>query len=566
MKKGKFEARSGKAAVSAAPGAVSTQNPAEAAAAAERGGRFVKQAEGRRPDWLLILIPVLVVLAVAAIITVGLMQDRGEAADVGLTKEQTLDAFRQAAEVLEHQDMVLTLTPEPAGPGDIPIVITIPPAKSKVKVDLAGVEQDLEAGKGKISRRRYDLKPEEYITMDRSVLREAAEKVEAKYAQPFLQSFYTVSTITEGTELHHVLTVNTGRRELAVSADAITEALVAAYMKGEMAPELHYSARTPEPLDAMAIGKACNTRPSNAQLNEETFEITPEVPGYGIDELELEQLLLNARPGEPFSVTLGELPASITKADIEASLFSNVLGEAHTPHTWNDDRTVNLMRACEAIDGKILMPGEVFSFNETVGERTANKGYREATVYVGGNSVPELGGGVCQVASSIYYAALQADLEIVDRHCHTYLVTYVPMGMDATIYWGALDFQFKNSSPSPIRIDATVASGDVHIILRGREWKDYSVKLSYEVLEEIPYETTERLVPNDGTYKNGDTLVSPYTGYRVNTYRTVIDREGNKRETTKIAYSRYSKRDKVIAVLYTPPATEPAPSETNGSD
>ena len=551
MKRGKFEARAGEPTIRQ----TELAEPQSSAAEKDTAAAAAAPSERRRPDWLLVLVPVLVVLAVAAIVTFGILQDREEAAsNIGLTKEQTLEAFRNAAEILEHEDMVLTLTPDPAGEGDIPIVITIPPSRSKVSVDLSGVEQDLENGVGKVSRRRYNLNPGDYISLDRSVLREEAEKVEAKYAQPFIQSFYSVSAYTAGESEHHVLTFNLGQRELAISADEISELLYDAYMRSDMAPQLHYSARIPEPLDAAAITKSCSTRPRNAQLNEETFEITPDVPGYGINEDELQQMLMNAKAGVAYQLPLGDLPASITMADIENSLFSNILAEAHTPHTWVDDRTHNLILACEAINGKILMPGEGFSFNETVGERTEKKGYREATVYVGGHSVPELGGGVCQVASSIYWAVLQADLENVERHCHTYLVTYVPMGMDATIYWGALDYQFRNNSPYPIKIEADVSDGDVHVYLRGREWKDYSVKLNYEVLEEIPYETHERLVPNDGSYKNGDTVVYPYTGYRVNTYRTVI-RDGEEVETTKIAYSRYSKRDKVIAVLYTPPAT-----------
>ncbi|MBQ2619410.1 MAG: VanW family protein, partial [Oscillospiraceae bacterium] len=223
-----------------------------------------------------------------------------------------------------------------------------------------------------------------------------------------------------------------------------------------------------------------------------------------------------------------------------------------------DDRTHNLMLACEAINGKVVMPGEIFSFNEAVGERTAAKGYREATAYVSGASVPEIGGGVCQVASSIYYAVLQADLYTVERHAHTYLVTYVPKGMDAAIYWGALDYKFENSSPYPIKIEADVSDGEVHVILRGTEWKDYTVKLSWKQLEEVPYETKTRVV-TDGSYKDGDVIVSPYTGYTITTYKTLIDRDDNPIETVKIKTSVYSKRDRVVAVV---PKNEPEPQPT----
>ena len=172
---------------------------------------------------------------------------------------------------------------------------------------------------------------------------------------------------------------------------------------------------------------------------------------------------------------------------------------------------------------------------------------REAIAYISGASVPEIGGGVCQVASSIYYATLQADLPAVERHAHTYLVTYVPQGMDAAIYWGSLDFQFENISPYPIKIEASVSDGDVHILLRGMEWKDYTVELSYEIQEEIPWEVEERAVYDD-EYETGDTIVTPYTGYLVATYKKRYDLDGNLLDTEQISYSRYSKRNKVVAV------------------
>ena len=119
--------------------------------------------------------------------------------------------------------------------------------------------------------------------------------------------------------------------------------------------------------------------------------------------------------------------------------------------------------------------------------------------------------------------------------------------MDAAIYWGRLDFKFENTSPYPIKIEASVSDGDVHILLRGMEWKDYTVELSYEILEEIPWEVQERYVYDD-KYETGDTIVSPYTGYLIATYKKLYDLDGTLLETERIAYSRYSKRDKVVAV------------------
>lgn len=127
------------------------------------------------------------------------------------------------------------------------------------------------------------------------------------------------------------------------------------------------------------------------------------------------------------------------------------------------------------IDGTILNPGDEFSFNKIVGERTKEKGYLAAIVYTdGGKSESQEGGGICQVASTIYTCTLLADLEVTERAPHMYLVTYVEPGMDATTYWPSLDYKFKNSTDMPLRVDASVSGGYVHIKLVGtKQEHDY---------------------------------------------------------------------------------------------
>ena len=183
-----------------------------------------------------------------------------------------------------------------------------------------------------------------------------------------------------------------------------------------------------------------------------------------------------------------------------------------------------------------------------VGERTAEKGYREATVYYAGASVPGLGGGVCQVSSTLYYGALYADLEIVDRHLHQFAVDYVPLGMDATVQWGYLDFQFRNNTDYPIRIAASVHDGYVDIALIGTDTKDYYVEMDYVVLEEIPWQTVEKVI-TDGSYQSGQVITTPYTGYVVETYRYKYDKETDQLISKEyVAASDYDKRDREIAV------------------
>lgn len=522
-------------------------------------------AEGERPrrriDWLLILVPVLILGALAAILflTLGSGGLREGEETIGFSKEETLEQYRNLSYTIEGGNMELTLLPADPEAQDDPIVLTIPASLSRVRVDLNGLTTDLEEGVGKVGRNRYVTNPGRYLSLDQKILRELAEQTERRYSQVFMESFAVLITIPTGDSEVLVLSVNAGQRGVEISAQAICDALMDAYLAGDLHPTLTYETKEPQPLNAVEIRKSCTTEPVDATLDMTTFEIAEEVPGYGIDLADLEAVLSEAEDGIAYHITLRELPAAVTAEALEASLYADVLAEAHTPHSSVKDRTNNLKLACQEIDGTIVMPGEVFSFNETVGQRTEAKGYREATAYVGGASVPEIGGGVCQVASSIYYAVLQADLRTVERRSHTYLVTYVPEGMDAAIYWGSIDYKFENTSPTPIKIEASVSDGYVHIILRGREWKNYTVELGSDTLETIPYETVERII-TDGSYENGKTIVTPYTGYKISTWKKLKDLDGNLIEKVHIATSSYRKRDKVVAVV--PPTPKPTESSS----
>ncbi|MBQ7565580.1 MAG: VanW family protein [Oscillospiraceae bacterium] len=237
-----------------------------------------------------------------------------------------------------------------------------------------------------------------------------------------------------------------------------------------------------------------------------------------------------------------------------AQYCPDLLSSYSSPHTAIAARTNNLILACKAIDGTVLQPGETFSFNGVVGERTAAKGYREAIVYAdGGASTPALGGGVCQVASTIYLCTLLADLEVVQRTEHMYAVTYVPMGMDATIYWGSLDYKFRNNTSHPVQIRSSVSGGYVHIKLYGTKETGNTVKMRYTVLSTTPWQEVEQV---DNTKPAGyrETTVTPYTGYRVQTYKDIYDASGKLVSSTPCASSTYIKRDKVVTVG---PAAQP---------
>lgn len=163
-----------------------------------------------------------------------------------------------------------------------------------------------------------------------------------------------------------------------------------------------------------------------------------------------------------------------------SSSYSKVYASYSTNYVNKPKRTTNLRLACKAINGTVIQPGETFSFNKIVGERTAKKGYKEATIFTGSESTAEsLGGGVCQVASTIFNAALLGNLQIVERHQHSQRVTYCPLGRDAAIYWGSEDFKFKNNTDYPIKMEMKCANGKVSCTLKvSYDTKPKKVKLS----------------------------------------------------------------------------------------
>ena len=269
--------------------------------------------------------------------------------------------------------------------------------------------------------------------------------------------------------------------------------------------------------------------------------------GYTLDWDAAVADIMNTGWGDTVSIAMTAVPPEKTADEIRAVLFRDQLSTFSSPHTANSGRTANLKLACSAINGTVINSGETFSFNGVVGERTAAKGYQKATVYVGSDSVEETGGGICQVASTVYDAALYADLEITERAPHTFFVTYVNGGLDATVYWGSQDFCFRNNTDYPIRVDAWVSGGYVNISIYGTKTNDNYVVLDYSKLSTTPYSTVTEY---DSSLPSGTTKEKtyPYTGYTYEAYQYVYSGDGTLLETNYLGKSTYKKRDRVIVV------------------
>lgn len=350
-----------------------------------------------------------------------------------------------------------------------------------------------------------------------------------------------IPSSVEVKEEEHYLEVQIGSTGVDIDQDLLHRAVMTALQNCEFDPiSMEYVLTPYTALDLSKVYQELYTAVSDAYYDAETHEIVEEQKGYGFDLAAANQEIAMAKDGDVIRVDLEVIEPEVTKEHLESIYFSDVLSSFSTGNLGSANRVNNISLACEAINGTVLAPGEVFSYNDVVGQRTAEKGYQEAGAYANGQSVQELGGGICQVSSTLYNSVLYANLEIVSRTNHMFTVSYVDLGMDATVSWSSPDFQFKNNTEYPIRVDAKVENYQVVISIIGTKTDNIKVEMSYEILSTIPYTTTTTSDPDkvNGTGR---------TGYNVVTYRHLINTEtGEEISKTIEAYSNYSKTDIVV--------------------
>ena len=324
----------------------------------------------------------------------------------------------------------------------------------------------------------------------------------------------------------------------------------------------------PEEITLERIAKEFYFEAKDAVVDPETYEVTMESYGYVFDLAQAQELLDNSQYGDTITLPMRMKAPEVLGGPIKETLFRDVLCEYQTKHTNSEARNTNLTLACAAINGMILDPGEVFDYNTVVGKRTAEKGYRYAAAYSSGKTVMDIGGGVCQVSSTIYYCTLIADLEIINRKPHSYVSSYMPAGMDATVNWGGPDFTFRNNTNYPIKIETWVADGYVHCKLIGTDEKDYYVEMEYEIIGYSTAGSVVEIYPPDNPegYKDGEVIQTAYNGCTVQTYKLKYDKQTKElisKEEDQL--SKYKKRDKITVSIQAPtePPTE-APAEESG--
>lgn len=231
--------------------------------------------------------------------------------------------------------------------------------------------------------------------------------------------------------------------------------------------------KEPAKLDIDKIHKELYSEPQNATFSQSPYTITPSKNGVDFAISVEEARNLFNKDSEECSIPLKVLFPAITTNMLGNEAFPDQLSTYSTKYSVSATaRTTNLVLAASKINGTVIMPGETFSYNKVVGERTIAAGYKEAPIYVSGQVVDGLGGGICQITTTLYNAVLFANLEIVERTNHQFVPSYAPASRDATVVYGSLDFKFKNNRNYPIKLVCSVSGGTANFKIFGLKQDD----------------------------------------------------------------------------------------------
>ena len=378
-----------------------------------------------------------------------------------------------------------------------------------------------------------------YLEPDETVFRQKLSELAQTFSRPAQDTSYEVGqdSLTVTRELDG-LAVTEADLEQPIREALSSEADGAVYVDAAILPA--------QALSAQDIHDAVAGSMKNAGYDAATDSITPEQAGAEFDVAEAQALLDAASPGETVEIPADIQQPHVTAAELKDVLFRDVLGQCRTHVSGTSARINNVKLSAAACNGVVLNSGDVFSYNATTGQRTTAKGYQAAPAYVGGETVDEVGGGVCQTSSTIYYACLRANLEITERYAHRYVPAYIDWGMDATVSWGGPDYKFTNNTDYPIKIVATYSGGYLTVKILGTNVDGTYVKMTNEVLSKTNWETVYK---DDETLPAGTEKVTttPYTGYKVKSYRNVYSADGKLISSTYEATSDYKVRNKVIS-------------------
>ena len=347
--------------------------------------------------------------------------------------------------------------------------------------------------------------------------------------------------------LEDKIVIKKGTRGIEIKADELKESLLESINSRTFEPiQVGVVISEPAAIDIEKIHDEVYKAPVDAYYTTDPFEVHESEDGLDFDISLDEAKALLETDQEQYEIKLKVLKPAITTDQIGNEAFPDLLATCTTTYiTSKVGRTTNLKLASSKINGYVLMPGETFSYNDVVGERTVEAGFQMAGVYSNGQEVDGLGGGICQISSTLYNIVVKSNLEIVERENHLFLTGYLPAGQDATVVYGSIDFKFKNTRDYPVKIESSVGGGYVTMKMYGLK-EENEPEITFETVyhetlyPQTVYQDTTSLAPGQTRVQS-----SGRNGCKSTTYK-VVRQNGVVVSRTELSSDTYRAMDKII--------------------
>lgn len=397
----------------------------------------------------------------------------------GLTKEETETKFKELIEDLSQKEIVLKY-------GDLETSINFAELNIKYYVDTAINEACRLGRDGNIFKNNFDIVKTRIAKRDIKIsINYSESELNNKMDSIMAMLPNAVQEYNYYIEDENII-ITKGQKGIDIDREKLKNTIndeIQTLESNTAIIDIPVFEKEPDEINLEKIHSEIYKEAQDAYVTQEPLTVHPNVNGvdFAISIDEIKELLKEDR--EEYTIPLKITIADKTVNDLGEDAFPNVLGTFTTRYdASNKNRSNNISLASDKINGTIILPGETFSYNQTVGKRTIDAGYKEAGAYAGGKVVQEIGGGICQVSSTLYNAVLYANLEIVERSNHYFETSYVDPGRDATVSWGTVDFKFKNNRKYPIKIEAVSKNGVTKMSIKGiKEEKEYEVIIQSEV-------------------------------------------------------------------------------------
>lgn len=474
--------------------------------------------------------------------------------DVSKCTDQQIEALWAEKGQQLLQDTAVSLTEDGASIGDVPLEtlgVTVTPQAAAI---AAGASQRYESwGGGALAWLRGGWAYiQSWFTQTSAVPRLEVDAASLDAACDDLAASLNCTVVDGGYRLEkgeglYITKPADGRM---LDAQKLEGDLTAMLQSGALTPvACTYQEKKAQTVDVQALHDQLAGDKAEAVCDKTTGEPTESRVGVAFDVSAVQAQLDAAAPGAEFLADARVEFPTVSTEELQECMFRDVLGTFTTKCAGPWGRHQNIKLASAAINGKIYNPGEEFWYNSTVGQRTAARGYQEAGVYEAGRTTTGIGGGICQVSSTLYYAVLLSDLDIVLRYCHMFNPGYMPIGCDATVSWGGPDFAFRNSRDYPIKIVTSYNddTNELTCTILGTEVDDHYVVMTNAVLASYDYQTVYQESPDVAP---GEEVIDQYghTGYHVRTWRNIYDGDGNLLSSRVEADSHYDVGNKIILV------------------